>query len=72
MKKSLLWALAGLILFSSVLFYPMAASAHDVNECYSNHQACRERAFAMAGSWAKIALYLTVCDLALGKCILAM
>jgi hypothetical protein len=72
MKKSLLWALAGLILFSSVLFYPMAASAHDVNECYANHQTCRERAFAMNASWAKMALYLTTCDLALGKCILAM
>jgi hypothetical protein len=72
MKKAVLLALAGLILFSTALFYPLAARAHDVNECYDNHSVCRARALNMDAAWTKIALVLTVCDLALGKCILAL
>ncbi len=72
MKKTCLWALVGLILFSSVLLFPLSVRAHDVNECYRDHQACRERALAMDGAWTKIAIYLTVCDVALGKCILGI
>ncbi len=71
MKKAVLLALVGLILFSTVVFYPLAARARDVNECYNNHAACRERALNMDAAWTKIALALTVCDIALGKCILA-
>jgi hypothetical protein len=70
MKKACLLALAGLILLSSVLFFPLAANAHDVNECYRDHQVCRERALNLDAPWTKIALLLTVCDIALGKCIL--
>jgi hypothetical protein len=70
MKRAFSLALAGVILCSSVLFFPLTADARDVNECYNNHEACRERAFNMNASWTKIALALTVCDIALGKCIL--
>jgi len=70
MKKACFFALAGLILFSSVLFFPLSLSAHDVNECYRDHAACRERALAMDAPWTKIAILLTVCDVGLGKCIL--
>jgi hypothetical protein len=70
MKKMVSLALAGIVFASSVLLFPVAADARDVNECYNNHEACRERAFNMNASWAKIALALTVCDIALGKCIL--
>jgi hypothetical protein len=72
MKKIFLLGLAGLMLLSSVLFFPLAVSGHDVNECYGDHQACRERALAMDAPWTKVALALTVCDIALGKCILAV
>jgi hypothetical protein len=72
MKKVFLLALAGLILFSSVLFFPLAVSAHDVNECYRDNEVCRERALDMDAHWIKVALVLTVCDIALGKCILAV
>jgi hypothetical protein len=72
MKKVLLLALAGLIFLSSALFFPLSVSAHDVNECYRDHQVCRERAMAMDAPWTKVAILLTVCDLALGKCILAV
>jgi hypothetical protein len=70
MKKILLLALAGLILLSSFLFFPMAARAHDVNECYRDHDVCRERALNLDAPWTKVALLLTLCDIALGKCIL--
>jgi len=70
MKKACLWALAGLVLLSSVLFFPLSLSAHDMNECYRDHHICRERALALDAPWTKIALMLTVCDLGLGKCIL--
>lgn len=70
MKKLLLLALAGLVLLSSAIVFPLAVSAHDVNECYRDHQTCRERALNMDAPWTKVALTLTVCDIALGKCIL--
>jgi hypothetical protein len=70
MKKVVSLVLAGLILASTVLFFPLTADARDVNECYNNHEACRARALEMNASWAKVALTLTVCDIALGKCIL--
>lgn len=72
MKKTLLVALAGLMLLSAALYFPAAVSAHDVSECYRDHQVCRERALAMDAPWTKVALALTVCDIALGKCILAV
>ena len=72
MKKALLLTLAGLMLLSSAVFFPAAVGGHDVNECYRDHQVCRERAMAMDAPWTKIALLLTVCDVALGKCILAV
>ena len=70
MKKMIPLALVGLMLLSAPLLVPTAASARDVNECYNNHQACRERALNMDAPWTKVALLLTVCDVALGKCIL--
>lgn len=72
MKKFFLLALAGLVLLSSALVFPLAVSAHDVNECYRDHQVCRERALNMDVAWIRVALALTVCDIALGKCILAV
>jgi hypothetical protein len=72
MKKAFVLALAGIIFVSSALFFPLAVRAHDVNECYRDHQVCRERALNMDAPWTKVALLLTVCDVALGKCILAV
>ncbi len=72
MKRVATLALAGLILVSAALYFPMTAAAHDVAECYRNHETCRELAFNMNASWVRVALTLTLCDLALGKCILAV
>ena len=72
MKKVLLLAMAGLILVSAALFFPVTLRAHDVTECYRDHTACREHAMNMEAPWVKVALALTFCDIALGKCILAV
>jgi hypothetical protein len=71
MKRFVALALTGLLLVAALVLVPAKAAARDVNECYKNHEACRAQALEMNASWVKIALVLTVCDLALGKCILA-
>jgi hypothetical protein len=70
MKKLAVLALAGLVLVSVALFFPTSLAGHDVNECFQNHQDCRENALAMDAPWFKVMLILTVCDIALGKCAL--
>jgi hypothetical protein len=72
MKKLAVLALAGLVLVSAALFFPTLLAAHDVNECFENHQDCRENALNLDAPWYKVMLILTVCDLALGKCALAL
>lgn len=72
MKKLAVLALAGLVLVSAALFFPKAAAAHDVVECYANHRNCRELAFIQDAPWYKMMLFLTVCDIGLGKCVLAL
>ena len=70
MKRTIALALAGLCLLSCLFLAPRKAQGHDVGECYDNHRACRAYAFDMDAAWYRMALALTVCDLALGKCIL--
>jgi len=70
MKKVLLVALAGLILFSSLLFFPASVSARSSAQCYDDYDVCRGRALNMDTGWIKITLYLTVCDVSLGKCLI--
>ena len=72
MKKLAVVALAGLVLVSAALFFPTSLAAHDVNECYKNHRDCRENALNLDAPWYKVMIILTVCDFALGKCVLAM
>ena len=72
MKKLAVFTLAVLVLVSAVLFFPTSLAAHDVNECYKNHQDCRENALNLDAPWYKVMIILTVCDFALGKCALAL
>jgi len=72
MKKLAVLALAGLVLVSAALFFPSAAAGRDLDECYRDHQRCRENALNLDAPWYKVTIILTVCDLALGKCILAL
>ena len=70
MKKAIALALAGLVMFSVVCFFPQAAEARDCVECYRNHGACRVNAFNAQMGWFRMSLLLTVCDVALGRCLL--
>ncbi len=72
MKKLAVLALAGLILVSAALYFPTSLAAHDINECYRDHQDCRVNALNMDAPWFKVMLILTVCDIALGKCALGL
>lgn len=72
MKKLAVVALAGLVLFSSVLFFPASVAANEVGGCFDGHQTCRENAFNLDAPWYQVTLFLTLCDLALAKCILAI
>jgi len=78
MKKLTVLALAGLVLVSAALFFPLttvAAAAtstheHSMDECYSDYERCRENALDLDAPWWKVMVILTVCDVALGKCAL--
>ena len=74
MKKLAVLALAGLVLVSAAFVFPASLAARNVNinECFTNHQDCREHALNMDAPWFKVMLILTVCDIALGKCALGL
>jgi len=72
MKKLAALTLAGLVIVSAALYFPMSLAAHDVNECYKDHLDCRVNALNLDAPWYKVMLILTVCDVALGKCALGL
>ena len=69
MKKLTALALAGFVLLGAIFLGPPPSFGHDVEECYSDYQKCREYAFMLDESWIKVMLALTVCDIMLGKCL---
>ena len=70
MKKIVALALTGLIVLSVFCFFPRAAEGRDVAGCYRNHTDCRSGAFEAGFGWVRTTLLLTVCDVALGRCLL--
>ena len=72
MKKFTALALAGFILLAAAFVGPPPSYGHDVGECFSDYQKCREYAFMLDESWFKIMLALTLCDFMLGKCVLTV
>jgi hypothetical protein len=72
MKKLVAVALAGLVLVSAVIFFPASAAASEVDRCFSEHERCRENSLNMDAPWYQVTLFLTLCDLALAVCILAV
>ena len=71
MKKVIAIALAGICLLSLVTVFSQAVQGQDrgVDRCFNNYDRCRTKAFNMDAGWVKMALVLTTCDLALGRCI---
>jgi len=70
MKQGTVMALLVLLAVGSlVLPLAVAAQSHS-DHCFDEWERCRERAFESDAGWIKTTLMLTVCDIALGKCLL--
>lgn len=68
MKKAVALALAAVFFLSVFLFLPRASFA-DADACYDYWERCRARAFQADVGWVKTTLLLTMCDIALGRCL---
>jgi hypothetical protein len=67
MKKFLLLSLAALILVTAA-----APAVNNQTDCNTNHRKCREYALDLDEPWYKVAVMLTACDIAFGKCMLGI
>jgi uncharacterized membrane protein YidH (DUF202 family) len=71
MKKAISLVMAGVfVLFVFFLTPVLSQAGGDANGCYDNHEQCTERAYSANVGWIKTALMLTVCDVALGACLI--
>jgi hypothetical protein len=71
MKKAIALTLATVFFLSALLSLPQSSTAYTrADMCYDDWEACRIRAFASDEGVVKTILWLTVCDVALGKCLL--
>ncbi len=73
MKKAMAFGLAVLFMLSAVTYFapPLQAQLSTPDMCYNNWNRCRARALDLDVAWWKVAVLLTICDIALGKCLLA-
>jgi hypothetical protein len=72
MKKLAIIALAGLIIVSAAVPFASARELNDQTDCNTNHMKCREYTLNLDAPWYKVALLLTACDIAFGKCMLGI
>jgi hypothetical protein len=71
MKRAIALTLAAVFFLSAFLWLPQASAATTLADiCYDNWEACRIRAFASDEGIVRTVLLLTVCDVALGRCLL--
>ncbi len=68
MKKAVALTLAAALFLGVFLFLPRASFA-DADDCYDYWERCRARAFEADVGWVKTTLMLTMCDIALGRCV---
>jgi len=73
MKKAIALTLAAVFFVSAFLWFPQSSTAvTHADMCYDDWEACRTRAFASDEGIVRTVLWLTVCDVALGKCLLRL
>ena len=72
MRKLAILALAGLILVTAGATFADARDLNDQTDCNTNHMKCREYTFNLDEPWYKVAVMLTACDIAFGKCMLGL
>ena len=72
MKKLGILALAGLVLVTGAVPFAAAVELNDQTDCNTNHMKCREYTLNLDAPWYKVAVMLTACDIAFGKCMLGL
>ena len=71
MKKAIAGTLAVMFLLTVFLSFPPSSAARErADICFDDWEACRTRALESEEGVIKTTLWLTVCDVALGKCLL--
>ncbi len=71
MKRAIAGTLAVMFFLSAFLWVPPSSSARErADICFDDWEACRTRALESEEGIIKTTLWLTVCDVALGKCLL--
>jgi hypothetical protein len=71
MKRAIALTLAVVFFLSAFLWMPRSSSALvRADVCYDDWEGCRTRAFESDEGIVRTTLWLTVCDVALGKCVL--
>ena len=69
MKKAIALTLAAVLFLSVLIFFPRSTYA-EADRCYNDWSRCRARALDSGEPWYKVTLFLTVCDGALGWCLI--
>jgi hypothetical protein len=72
MRKLMVLALIGLVLVPAGVTYAANPDLNDQTDCNTNHMKCREYALNLDAPWYKVAVLLTACDIAFGKCMLSI
>jgi len=73
MKRAIAMSLALACFLSAFLWFPQSAGARaPADLCYDDWEACRSRAFQSDEGVVRTILWLTVCDVGLGKCLLRL
>jgi hypothetical protein len=73
MRKAIALTLAVAFFLSAFLLLPRSSSAvTPADACYDDWESCRSRAFESDEGIIRTILWLTVCDVALGKCLLRL
>jgi hypothetical protein len=71
MKRAIAGTLAVMFFLSVFLWFPQSSAALErADICTDDWEACRTRALESDEGFLRTTLWLTVCDLALGKCLL--
>ncbi|HAR36518.1 MAG TPA: hypothetical protein DCR87_06415 [Acidobacteria bacterium] len=71
MKKALAVTLTALVIFSTLSFIPLAGQTQNpADSCWDNWERCRARALDSDLGVVRTTLALTLCDIALGNCLL--
>ncbi|MCI4445125.1 MAG: hypothetical protein JHC32_03760 [Candidatus Aminicenantes bacterium] len=70
MKKAVALTLSTLFILSAFLFIPAASQTNPADSCWNNWERCKARALASDYGVIRTTLALTLCDIALGNCLM--